>query len=262
MTFFLSKAVWLFAQPGNLLTLLVVMAAGLLMAGWIRTGRAIVVGVAVLMAALALTPLAERIAAPLEDRFPRPPPPERVDGIILLGGAVNPYLTASRHEPSVNEAAERLLAFVELGRRYPEARMVASGGSGSVFYQDEKEDGVVRGVLEQVGFDTARVVYEGSSRNTWENARFSQSLMAPRPGETWILVTSALHMPRSVGIFRRIGWPVVPWPVDYQTYPPDDAPLSIGFANRLELLSLAVREWIGLVAYRLLDRTGSLLPGP
>lgn len=264
MSFVLSKIAWAVLEPGNLLVLLLVAGAIALFASAraARTGRVVVALATLCLLAICALPLADWLAGPLEDRFPRPVLPERVDGIIMLGGAVNPRLGRDRGEPSVNEAAERILAFVELGRRYPTARLVASGGSGSLLHPDEREDSAVRGALEQVGFDTGRVLFEDKSRNTWENALFSQALAKPMPGETWLLVTSGIHMPRSIGIFRRVGWPVIAWPVDYRATTDRQPLLRFDLQENLSQLSAAVREWFGLLAYRAMDRTDSLFPGP
>ena len=64
-----------------------------------------------------------------------------------------------------------------------------------------------------MGVPPERMLFETAARNTHENAVLAHALAKPRPGETWLLVTSASHMPRSVGVFRRAGWDVVPWPV-------------------------------------------------
>lgn len=264
MSFALSKILWTLAAPGNLLALLLAAGAPLLFAGQRlrRVGRGLVAVAAALALVLLLTPAADWAARPLEERFPRPDLPERVDGIIVLGGAVDPMMAASRGEPSVTQSAERILVFVELARRHPEARLVSAGGSGLLLHQDAKEDAVTRGVLGQVGFDPGRVLFEAESRNTWENALFSRDLVRPGQGERWVVVTSALHMPRSVGIFRRIGWDVIPYPVDFRSYDRNTPFTGFDMERSLVLFSAAVREWIGLAAYRLMDRTNALFPGP
>jgi uncharacterized SAM-binding protein YcdF (DUF218 family) len=113
-----------------------------------------------------------------------------------------------------------------------------------------------------MGLDTGRIVFEDRSRNTWENARYSYDLVKPQPGERWLLVTSAKHMPRSVGVFRKVGWPVIAYPADYLTG--RDGPLmpGFGFLAGLDGLEKGTREWTGLIAYRLLGRTDTLFPSP
>lgn len=262
-SFAVSKLLWGLVNPGNLMVLLLLGGLGLRRsARWRRAGDRVIAVAAVALALVMLTPLAALVALPLENRFPRLEEPERVDGIIMLGGAVNPIITADRGDPSLNDAAERVVAFADLIRRHPEARAVSTGGSGILLRQGLKEDQTVRAVLAQMGLPEGRVLYETDSRNTWENALYSQTIAAPKPGERWILVTSALHMPRSVGIFRQLGWPVIPHPVDYRTRSDASPPVPAELDRPLALLDDAVREWIGLLSYHLMGRTDRLFPSP
>ncbi|MDE1146294.1 MAG: YdcF family protein [Azospirillaceae bacterium] len=263
MSFLVSKIFWALTAPGNLLLLLLL--AGLFLAGAyrgrrsLRCARAAALG----LLAVALLPVGAWSMRTLETRFPAPAAlPAHVDGIIILGGSVDQLAAAETGMPEVNAAAERLMVVPDLARRYPDAQIVFSGGSGQVMDPEEKEAPVARAALEEMGMDLNRVVFEGQSRNTWENALFSRDLVHPQPGQTWLLVTSAFHMPRSMGIFRRVGWPVVPYPVDIRApkvllYRPD-----FDLLRGLDLLSQSVHEYIGLVAYRVLGRTDSLFPGP
>ncbi|HYH37824.1 MAG TPA: YdcF family protein [Azospirillum sp.] len=265
MSFILSKVLWGLVQPGNALVLLLAFGTALLFSrreSRRRTGRRIVAAAALGFLVLTTLPVGTWAIRPLEERFSKPVLPKHADGIIVLGGALNPPVAAERGEPSLNDAAERILATAELGLRYPNARVVFTGGSGSLFGGRYREGEVMRGALDQVGFDTGRVLFENESRNTWENALLSRDLVEPKPGETWILITSGWHMPRSVGIFRRVGWDVLPYPVDYRSRPGPRPYVIFELDGNLDKLSWAVREWIGLVAYRLMDRTDALFPAP
>ncbi len=139
-----------------------------------------------------------------------------------------------------------------------------SGGSGRLFNQEQTEADAMPLVMRAIGLDPGRVILEGKSRTTHENATFTRDLVKARPGETWVLVTSAYHMPRAVGCFREAGFPVIPYPVDYQTLPEGgrwfDKP--IGFDSGFESLTTAVREFIGLAAYRMAGYTDALFPRP
>jgi uncharacterized SAM-binding protein YcdF (DUF218 family) len=118
----------------------------------------------------------------------------------------------------------------------------------------------MRAFFIEQGVDPARLLAEDRSRDTYENAVFSRDLVAPQREDVWILVTSAMHMPRAVGCFRRLAWEVVPYPVDYRA---ETAPRpSFFLSEHLELLDVAAKEWVGLVAYRLLGHTDALFPGP
>ena len=263
MSFIASKVFWIVAAPSTVMLLVLLVGALLLAFGRRRTGGWMVGLATVALAATALLPVGTWVLSPLEDRFARPDAlPAQVDGIIVLGGAVEPDLADARGVPALNDAAERMIEFAALANRYPQATLVFSGGSGSLLNPGLKEADVARAVFAGLGLETRGVLLEGRSRNTFENALFSRDLADPQPGETWLLVTSARHMPRSVGIFRRLGWPVVPYPTDYLTRPGVMLDLPPGLVEGLIRLNHGAREWIGLVAYRLMDRTDSLFPAP
>lgn len=255
MDFVLSKLIWLVLQPSNLL-LLALIAMTLL--GW---NRLLLATLCLVLLATAL-PVGHWLTRPLEDRFTRPAAvPENLTGIIVLGGAQLSHIGVTRDVLATNESAERLIEAAGIALRHPEARLVFSGGSGRVLSPDTLERNVNERLVAMLDLDESRVVYEDRSRNTWENALFSKELVEPRPDETWLLVTSAAHMPRAIGIFRKLDWPVVPWPVDYQTTG-DDLELQVGVGQRLDEIDYGMREWVGLAAYRLMGRTETLFPGP
>lgn len=262
--FTLSKIFWLIFSPGNFLILLLVLAAVLLFCGWRRTGTLLVSLVAAVFVTVGVFPIGYKLSETLENRFPANPPlPARVDGIVVLGGTVIPTLTHARGQPALTDGSERLIEFIHLARRYPAARLVFSGGSGSLTDQELKETEVARAVLDRLGFDDSRVMYEGRSRNTHENALYSREMARPGPGETWVLVTSAMHMPRAMGAYRAAGWTdVVAYPVDYSTTGTGSFELGFGPVGGLTKLSAAAHEWAGLAAYRIMGRIDVLFPGP
>ncbi|MFY8105738.1 MAG: YdcF family protein [Elstera sp.] len=264
MAFFVSKLLWIIANPANMLGLLVAFTAGAAVLGWRRVAAVLLTLLVLLCGTLTLTPLPNTLLATLENRFPQPDLAKlaRVDGVIVLGGAVDTNRSAAFNTLVVSDAGERLLALVDLGRRYPNAKLVMSGGSADLDGGDTvREADLVRDrFLPMMGFDPTRVIFERDSRNTDENARYSARLVNPQPGETWLLVTSAYHMPRAMGIFRKQGWSVVPYPVDYGSWP--ESKIAFDLLAGLHDFYWASREWIGLVYYRALGRTESLFPAP
>ena len=200
---------------------------------------------------------------PLENRFPIPEPlPEDINGVIVLGGAEIPKLTQERGQASLGGSAERLTTFVSLARRFSDVKLVYAGGQGAIGRQEYKAAFTARLFFEQMGLDPDRVIFDSQSRNTMENAQNIFKLVKPQKGEKWVLITSAWHMPRSVGIFRKLGWEVIPYPVDYKTTGKSE--VTLHFPPRLSstsAVSNVLYEWIGLVYYRLLGRTSELFPG-
>jgi len=256
--FVVGKLLWLLTRPGGLLTLCLLAGLALHRRGPRISHALLTLGVLSFVGFLDIPalPLDHWVLAPLENRFPVPEAPARVDGIILLGGAVNANMADG--QPILISARERMTEFLVLARRYPNARLLFTGGSGSIWLGAPSEAAVAQQFSAQQGLDVKRVSIEGASRSTWENALFSRNLVQPCAGETWILITSASHMPRAVGVFRRLGWKVLPWPVDYKT----DNVRTIDLAPHLALLDTALHEWAGLLDYRLMGHTDTLLPGP
>ena len=266
--FVLSKLAWALIQPSNLLLLLLILASAGLLLGHRRFGTWLLCGVTTALLAVTVLPIGTWLLLPIENRFAPPALPERIDGVVVLGGAVEQQISALRGQIALNDAAERVTALVELARRYPDARLVVSGGIGSLTGGPAHPARALEAFYRRQGLDVARITFEERSRNTEENAVFSRQLVRPGPGERWLLVTSAYHMPRSVGVFRQVGWPVIAYPVDYRTAGPIDLGAMLGrlaepdLAQRLIEIDLAVKSWVGLVAYRLTDRTSAFLPAP
>ena len=177
------------------------------------------------------------------------------------GGSIDQTLSAQYGRASFNQAAERVIAPLELRRRYPKARLVFTGGSAALRPSTLTEAWAVRRFWRAVGLDQGDVVYEDRSRNTFENALFTRDLVKPREGERWLLVTSAMHMPRAVGVFRKVGFPVIAYPVDFRTngeFWRAGVPADTGSA--VSMVENAMHEWLGLIAYRLTGKTDALFP--
>jgi uncharacterized SAM-binding protein YcdF (DUF218 family) len=260
MLFILSKIASLLLRPSTLLLLCCL--AGLLLGVRRRAARVLLwIGVGGFLAVM-LLPLDQWALLPLEDRFPRPAPPAHVDGIIVLGGAIMPDMSEDRGIPSLNAAAERMTEGVALARRYPEARLVFTGGTAALIPGRMTEAGAAERLFTALGIPPARLTVEDVSRTTWENAVETRARIQPHPGETWLLVTSADHVARGVGAFRAVGWDVIGWPVGYKSGHGWRLWLPGPIGTRLAMLDEAVHEWIGLVVYRALGHSSALFPAP
>src|SRR6516165_6194822 len=263
MFFPLSKILGFFAIPSNLVVSIGILGLLLLPTRFARAGRALAFASLIVLAILGLSPAGNALIIPLEERFPRWDETRGApDGIIVLGGAISPDVSAARNEVALNEAAERLTAVAELARRYPQARILFSGGSGELIAGDSESPFALR-LLESFGIARDRILLEDRARNTVENALYSKQIVQPKPGERWLLVTSAYHMPRAIGVFRKAGFAVEPYPVDWRTRGSEDELrpfFSVG--DGLRRVDTAVREWVGLAVYWLTGRSSELFPGP
>jgi len=122
-------------------------------------------------------------------------------------------------------------------------------------YQQYKAADAAKRLYAELGLDIDRILFERESRNTAESAVNVKRLVNPKPGEKWMLLTTGWHMPRSVGVFCKVGWQVIPYPVDFQTKPGYLLRIGWGFTDRMRDLNTAVKEWIGLLSYSLLGRS-------
>lgn len=265
MFFALSKLGGFVLTPSNLLIGLALLGllTALAVPGLTSVGLRVALATILLLAAIGYGPLAAWLLVPLEERFPASTGEGQVDGIVVLGGAIRPTTSFARGQISLGESAERLTAMADLGRRHPDATLVFTGGSGALIEDEPAEAAALARFAPSLGLDPGRILFENRSRTTWENATETKALVSPAPGSRWLLVTSAWHMPRAVGVFRSAGWTVEAYPVDYQTSDRSDLwRLQGRFPIGLDRFDTAAREWIGLLAYRVTGRTRELFPGP
>jgi uncharacterized SAM-binding protein YcdF (DUF218 family) len=267
MSFYISKIFWALIQPSNLFVLTTLFAA-ISMTFWPRFGHRLLWTIAAILLVVTFVPVGQWLIVPIEQRFPeRRELPDRVDGIIVLGGGVDVGPSIGREHLELNGAAERLTVSADLAKTFPSAMLLYSGYRGRLIEETSEAPDIQRFYM-RLGIEPERIMLEGKSRNTFENAVFSKELAKPAEGDVWLLVTSAWHMPRAVGIFRKIGWSVVPVPVDFRRAMAFDARSQFSLAvqprlsDRLSELDRAAKAWTGLIAYWLMGRTSALLPSP
>ncbi len=264
MFYFVSKIVWFFLTPSNALVTLALVGLLLMRTkGAVLGGRLAAVGAGGLLIA-GLSPLGNALMLPLEERFPAyREDGTPVAGIVVLGGTYDTEATNVHGQMALNETGERLIALGELARRYPEARLIYAGG-GSEFTPDATPEAtLVEKTAHQLGIASGRILYDRRSLNTYQNAVYAKKIARPKPGERWLVVTSAFHMPRTMGVFRAAGFEVVPHPVDYRTAGNVSLFRPFAFISEgLRRTDIATKEWIGLLTYRLSGRTEHVFPGP
>jgi uncharacterized SAM-binding protein YcdF (DUF218 family) len=251
-----TEALWGLLQPS---TLLVVLVAAALVATWLRwvaVAATLLTAFLVAVAAVVLLPVGEWLGAPLETRVAAAPLPDRVDGVVVLGGAVDWRVTRERGQLALNAAGERVAAAAALAQRYPEARLVVTGSFADAFADDFRAAPTDASLFFGPHFAGRDVRFLGAARSTYEDALLALEAAAPRAGETWLLVTSAWHLPRALGTFRALGWTLVPVPVDFRTTGELRVAPSWDVAATLADLDRLVREWGAIAVYR---REGRLL---
>ena len=264
MFFIISKIAGFLTTPTHLAVALVTLGVVLLWTRWRGAGRRVVTVGAILLFALAFLPLSALFVAPLENRFPLPRGElSSPAGIIVLGGSSDEHIEDARGQVTLTDAGARLTTGASLARRFPQARLVFTGGSASFVGSNLTEANSARRLWTELGVPQDHAIYEDRSRNTYENAIFTRDLVQPKAQETWLLVTSAMHMPRSMGIFRKAGFAVIAYPTDYRTLgDARDFTPSLDASRAMRNLDTAAHEWIGLIGYWLTGKTGALFPAP
>jgi uncharacterized SAM-binding protein YcdF (DUF218 family) len=262
--FLLSKTLGTMLLPVNFLIGIGVLGAILLSTRWATSGRKLLAASLLLLALCGFSPVGNFLILPLEQRFPAWDPSRGApDGIIVLGGAIDPDLAAAHGRPILGRSGDRIVAAAELARQYPNARIVYSGGNADLIGDvSAKEADYALSMLEDLGVAGERLAADRLSRNTVENAEFAKAVAKPREGQRWLLVTSAFHMPRSIGLFRKAGFKIEAYPVDWRANKSEMFSFFSLAIDGLELTHVAVREWIGLTAYWLTGKTDHFFPGP
>jgi uncharacterized SAM-binding protein YcdF (DUF218 family) len=226
----------------------------LLRSGKVRLGQLFVSGAILTTCVIAVFPVGDVFLRPLEKTYLPEPEVHKVAGIVILGGGESAIQSNVWSQPNTGEAGDRFITALALADKHPEAVVLFTGGSGRLMGGASGAD-IARDIFLGAGLDDSRLILEGASRNTAENATMSLELVPDNLGGEWLLVTSAFHMRRSVASFCAAGWKnIVPWPTDYRSGGFADR-IGWNFAINLNDLNTGVREWIGLAAYSLTRKT-------
>jgi uncharacterized SAM-binding protein YcdF (DUF218 family) len=259
--FFFAKVFWLTSQPVTIGFLLIALSFVLMIFRIRRLAIAAGLLSLTLIFVSFYTTSGALIVQELEDRFPRPAAPADVACIVLLGGGIATKVDGVRGGYNLDDAADRYIETVRLAGVYPNARIIMSGGDGSLTGGYVKEADIIRRMFDDFHIDPARVEYDAESRDTYENAINTRAILQRLNLDNCLLVTSGFHMPRAVAIFRNLGMDVTPWVADYRTTGKQGLTLSAGHPiDNADLLTTGLREWIGIVAYYFAGRVSTLYP--
>jgi len=227
-----------------------------------RLGKKVLGAALLFHIAFAILPTGHILLNTLEDRFSQPTlAGKKIDGIIVLGGSTNTLLSAARDQVVLQGNAERLTEFVKLARLYPHAQLVFTGGIGLLSGKGPTEAKITRQFFSEMGLDVERVVFEGQARNTVESAKNTFTLLKP-DNQNWLLVTSARHMPRAMGLFQTAGWNIQAYPVDYLTAPKKTSAFSLSWPGDLSMFGGAIYEFAGLTVSWLRGDSLDFFPAP
>ncbi len=259
--FVLSKLLWLLIRPENLIIIALAIVILLFFLKKDELAKKYLYITSTMIFFIAIFPIGSWLLYPLETHFPtKPDLPKQVDGIILLGGSFLPSNSEAWNKVQTNSFADRIHDFLALIHRYPNAKAIFTGGSASVLNAHQTEAYFAEKLFTNIGIKKGRIEFEDRARNTYENILYSKKIAQPQANETWVVITTAFHLPRTIGIFCQQQWPVIPYPADFHTNPKGLFSLTLNLSAHLNTLNYAIHEWIGLVAYFLTGKTTSLLP--
>lgn len=175
------------------------------------------------------------------------------DAAIVLGGLSDPTVTNAEHW-EFNKAVERLTEAVALYREGRVKALLITSGSGDLLNQQAKEAPGLAAWALAMGVPQQALIVESASRNTRENATLSLPLADERGLLSFVLVTSAVHMPRSAAIFKKAGYDkegrtLVLWPVDTQQSDPRFPLNIVPDPSALSTVQAVIREMLGYAIY-------------
>tara|TARA_R110001583_G_scaffold60577_3_gene179835 strand:- start:8127 stop:8936 length:810 start_codon:yes stop_codon:yes gene_type:complete len=259
--FVMSKLAWTVLSPGNLIVILITFATIMLLLQKVTIAKWILIPLMIANWLVMAYPLTDSLISPLETRFSKPSVlPEKIDGIIVLGGGEKLKQSISWNTQELGDAADRFISAAILAKHYPDAPIIYSGGSNLLqFQKGQDEANIAQTVLTAIGISKERLIIESQSRNTAENFLFLKRKL-PTSNGTYLLVTSAYHMPRSVGVARQQAISVIPYPVDYMSNKEDVRQWGFDFIGHLQILDIAWHEWLGLTVYYWTEKTSEWLP--
>jgi uncharacterized SAM-binding protein YcdF (DUF218 family) len=251
-----------FIVPSNLLVLGA--AFGFILLALHRRAGAVVAACSLAaIVAAGFSPLGNMLLTPLEQRFPDGQYPSGdIEGIVVLGGSYDTVSHSYFSTIVLEEDTEPLAVMMDLARRYPKAKIIFSGGS-EISGDTLSEASIVKGYFISLGIAPDRILTEGRSQTTAENAQFTAELVRPTPGSRWLLVTSGYHMPRAIGAFRHAGFNVIAFPAGLRTHGWHDMwrPERTATDN-LRRVDIGVHEWVGLLDYKLKGYSSEWFPAP
>lgn len=264
----ISRGVWTIIQPSNFL--FIIMASAYILyqisdsaSKTKRISQRILTTTIVILAFIGFTNLSYWLYFPLESRFDNyknQTDKGPYSGIIVLAGSEKTSLSTFHSQPILSNDSERLIAAVALARIFPTLPMIHSGRGGWINADEWSQNDVAERFFIQMEIKSSQIRYDRSSYNTSSNAIEAKKLILSGENEKWFLITSAFHMPRSVGAFQKAGIHIQPYPVAYKSLLKYTDFFNFNVSENLLAFDLAIHEYIGLIAYYITGRSNDLFP--
>ena len=260
MAFYFSKYFWLIFNPFNLFIFIIFFALiiNFFSKGFLNKILFFLIFVSFIITGV--MPTGKYLIYTLEKEFhDKIILPDKIDGILILSGASNPELTEEFNQINLSGSVERLTESIQLINQYPLAKIIFSGGSGTLKKFSLTQGEVVKMLFNNFDIDTSKIIFELNARNTYENILLSKKIANPMPSENWLLVTSAFHMSRAMNVAETLEWTFIPFAVDFKVSKNFFWLPSLNFFENMNTFQFSSHEWIGLLAYYLMGRSNKII---
>ena len=259
MSFYLSKIIWLVLSPFNVFILFTILTIILYLINFRKSSIVIFLTNSLYLIIISFMPIGDYLIHKIEKEYhAKFKIPEKLDGILILGGATNPSLYKEFNQISVNGSAERLIESVNLIKKFKNSKVIFSGGSGVINRPDLGHSQVAKLFYKKMGVLDNRIIYENNSRNTYENILFSKKIGKPKINDNWLLITSASHMKRALLIASKNNWEFIPYAVDFKTMKKFKFLPNLNLLANINSFQYGSHEWLGLISYYLMNRTNKI----
>ena len=180
---------------------------------------------------------------------------------MILGAGINESYTYQHKQIILNDQIERITISIDLMKKFPNAKIIFSGGNGTLSNLPVKGSVIAKKFYDLMGVDVNRIKFEDKSRNTYENFLFSKKFFDKKNNNNWLLITSAYHMKRSMSVAEKLDLNFIPYPVDFRTGKNFSWRFwyhRTNFLQNMNDFQLAAHEYIGLVAYYLTKKSSKI----
>ena len=259
MNFYLSKILWIFLNPFNLFIISIIFFFIFNYSKKKIISYFFLIFITLYVFIVGCSPIGKYLLYSLEKNYHNSHHHSgTVDGILILGGATGPLLSREYELISLGESAERLYEAIILMKKNKNAKVIFSGGSGSLDFPELSHAKVAKQFFESFGMKKRNIIFDSKSRNTYENILYSKKIVKPQINENWLVITSAFHMRRALLLGEKNNWDLIPYPVDFRLTKKIKPSFNLDFYNNFKLFQLASHEWIGLIAYYFMGRINTI----
>ena len=259
MMFYLSKMLWFFFNPFNLIIIFILIGIIFKLINFKFLSRIFYLFSFFLFFLSAILPTGSYLIYLLEKDFHNSLIiPENLDGILILSGATNPYLTKEFNQVALGGSAERLTESILIIQKIPNAKIIFSGGPAHIEYPNLKDSDSAKKFYNEMGVDISKIIFEEKSKNTYENILFSKNIAQPKKNENWLVITSAFHLKRVLNVSDKLKWNLIPYATDFKHSKKFNFKLSIHFLSNLLKFQQVSHEWIALIYYYLTGKSDKI----